>query len=108
MLQDFDQHLGGRLHGVHALNQFFGITADHRFRLVAIDLKSSPNDILIGIIRPVIPDRSTLDPVDHARLVKTDQVNDRQHVDGVFEHLDLIGISGDPVEHQEFVWRFVA
>ena len=53
-MQDIQQNFGGRLRGVNDSESFLWIITEHRLRIGFVNLQSTLDHFLIGIIEPVV------------------------------------------------------
>ena len=98
--QDVEQHLGLRLVGVDSMNQFPPIKAKHRLGFLLIDLEPLPNDIEICVIQSIFFQGPPLQSLDERIEIRAMQVKDCPHVEGVRQHLGLVQITRNAVQHQ--------
>ena len=102
-LDDFTEHVDGRERRVDMLGHLPAVVFEQRARLVLVGLETVLDHFFVGVVEPVVPQSAALETIDQFGAVRTGQVENPPHPHRVLQHLGLVEVARDAVEHEEVV-----
>src|SRR6185312_10741192 len=99
-LQNIGEHFGGRLVGVDVLDEVLAVKFQHRLGFFFVSLEPVANDLEAGVIEAIFLERAALQALDEIIEIGGAEIKNPDDVQGVLEHLSLVRIARDAVQHE--------
>ena len=102
-LDNFAEHIDRREHGVDMHGHLIAVVSQQRPRFLVVGLEPVFDHLFVGVIETVVPQGTPLEALDQLGPVRAGQMENFSHPDNVLQHLRLVDVARDAVEHQKIV-----
>ena len=102
-LDNFAEHIDRREHGVDMHDHLIAVVSQQRPGFLVVGLEPVFDHLFVGVIETVVPQGTPLEALDQLGPVRAGQMKNFPHPDNVLQHLCLVDVARDAVEHQKIV-----
>lgn len=87
------------------MHQLLAVKTENWARLLFVHFEPMPDDVKVGVVQTVFLESATLESVNERIKIGAVQVKDCLHIQQAVEHLSLMQIAGDAVQHEDIGLR---
>ena len=102
-LDNVAEHIDRREHGINMHNHVITVVSQQRPGFLVVGLEPVFDHLFVGVIETVVPQGTPLEALDQLGPVRAGQMKNFSHPDNVLQHLRLVDVARDAVEHQKIV-----
>src|SRR5438552_19021501 len=82
------------------MQKLLAVILEHRFAFALVGFQTIANDVDVRVVEPVFLERATLEALDQIIHLGAAQIKDGHDIQGIPEHLSLVFVAGDAIEHE--------